>query len=107
MKNMFQTLALIVAIIAMSLVSMAQDLNISGNVSDKNGSPISSVLVIVKGTLPQAVRGLQHSRYPDIFGIRHGNIEKAVEGRGRIDVIMKKQSALKKLFSEDKTDNKK
>jgi TonB-dependent SusC/RagA subfamily outer membrane receptor len=83
-------------LVALPLTLSAQELNISGTVLDGNNEPVVGVTVIVKGTTTGAMTGI-NGNYditapPDatlVFSfLGMGTHEEAVNGRGRIDVVM-------------------
>jgi iron complex outermembrane receptor protein len=96
MKKIYHKIMLFGAAIVFPLWSMAQDLNISGRVTDSNGDPVAGASVVVKGTATGVTTGINGDY--DIGApadatltfsfLGMGTQEEAVDGRGRIDVIM-------------------
>jgi TonB-linked SusC/RagA family outer membrane protein len=96
MKRIYQKLLLIGAAIAMPLVGMAQDLNISGTVLDGSGDPVVGASVVVKGTtigVTTGINGDYNIAAPSDATLTFSFLgmetkEEAVDGRGRVDVVM-------------------
>jgi iron complex outermembrane receptor protein len=96
MIHIYQKLLLFGAAIAMPLVGMAQDLNISGTVLDGSGDPVVGASVVVKGTtngVTTGINGDYNIAAPSDATLTFSFLgmetkEEAVAGRARVDVAM-------------------